>query len=41
MYASFLLCIIPTHHALITEDAFLTDTKKGAQKSSVHPDISL
>ena len=28
MYASFLLCIIPTHHALITDDAFLTDTKK-------------
>lgn len=36
-------CVLPTHtlHAFITDDAFLTDTKKGAQKSSVHPDISL
>ena len=41
MYASFLLYFTPTHHAFITDDAFLKDTKKGAQKSSVHPDISL
>ena len=41
MYAYFLLCLTPTHPALITYYAFLTDTKKGAQKSSVHPDISL